>query len=287
MRAVLIGANGQLGSDLMKIFSGWDLVGKTHCDLDIGDLERVREVLSHTKPDAVINTAAFNRVDDCEDDPEKAFSANAYGARNLARVCADFNCALMHISTDYVFGGEKTSPYTEDDAPNPLSVYGVSKLAGEYFVRNICPKHFVVRTSGLYGAAGSRGKGGNFVDTMIRLAREGKPIRVVDDQVLTPSYTKDLAQGLKELVQTEAYGVYHITNRGQCSWQEFAAKTFLLLGLNPDFRPTTTEALGLKARRPAYSVLARAKLKQLGIEDMPPWDDALKRYLIEKGHLRK
>jgi dTDP-4-dehydrorhamnose reductase len=287
MRAVVIGANGQLGSDLMKIFSGWDLAGTTHCALDIGNLERVREFLSHTKPDAVINTAAFNRVDDCEDEPEKAFSTNAYGARNLARVCADFNCALMQISTDYVFGGEKAFPYTEDDAPNPLSVYGVSKLAGEYFVRNICPKHFVVRTSGLYGAAGSRGKGGNFVDTMIRLARQGKPIRVVDDQVLTPSYTKDLAQGLKELIQTEAYGVYHITNGGQCSWHEFAAKIFFLLDLSPDFGPTTTKSLGLKARRPAYSVLAGAKLKQLGIEDMPLWEDGLKRYLIEKGHLRK
>jgi dTDP-4-dehydrorhamnose reductase len=287
MRAVVIGANGQLGTDLVKILSGWDMMGLTHSDLDIRDLAQARAVLSQLKPDAVINTAAFNRVDDCEDDPDKAFSANAYGARNLARVCADSDCALMHISTDYVFGGEQVSPYTEDDAPNPLSVYGASKLAGEYFVRNICPKHFIVRTSGLYGLAGSSGKGGNFVETMIRLAGPGKPLRVVEDQVLTPTYTKDLAQRLKALLQTQAYGLYHITNRGQCSWYEFAARIFLFLGLKPDFGPTTTKAFGAKAQRPAYSVLAQAKLKQLGIGDLPLWEDALKRYLIEKGHLRK
>lgn len=287
MRAVVIGANGQLGTDLIKILSGWDIVGLTHSDLDIRDLARARTVLSQLKPDAVINTAAFNRVDDCEDDPDKAFSANAYGARNLARVCADSDCALMHISTDYVFGGEQVSPYTEDDAPNPLSVYGGSKLAGEYFVRNNCPKHFIVRTSGLYGLAGSSAKGGNFVETMIRLAGAGKPLRVVEDQVLTPTYTKDLAERLKELIQTEAYGLYHITNRGRCSWFEFAAKIFFFLGLKPDFGPTTTKAFGAKARRPAYSVLAAGRLRQRGIADLPLWEDALERYLIEKGHLPK
>jgi dTDP-4-dehydrorhamnose reductase len=285
MRAVVIGANGQLGTDLIKVLSGWDIEGLTHSDLDIRDLVRARALLSQLKPNAVINTAAFNRVDDCEDDPEKAFSVNAYGARNLARVCAELHCALIHISTDYVFGGEKASPYTEDDAPNPLSVYGGSKLAGEYFVRNICSKHFIARTSGLYGLAGSSGKGGNFVETMIRLAGEKKPVRVVEDQVLTPTYTKDLAERIKELVQTEAYGLYHVTNSGQCSWYEFAAKIFFFLGLKPDFAPTTARAFGAKAQRPAYSVLAIGKLEQLGLEDLPPWEDALKRYLIEKGHL--
>ena len=287
MRAVIIGANGQLGADLVGILSGWDIVGLTHGELDIRDPVRVREALSRVKPDTVINTAAFNRVDDCEDDPDIAVSVNAYGARNVARICAELHCTLIHISTDYVFGGEKTAPYTEDDAPNPLSVYGGSKLAGEYFVRNICPAHFVVRTSGLYGVAGSRGKGGNFVETMIRMAGEGKPLRVVDDQVLTPTYTRDLAEKLKALAQTQAYGLYHVTNRGQCSWYEFAARIFSLLDLRPDLGPTTTKAFGAKARRPAYSVLAPAKLKQLGMAELPAWDDALERYLLEKGYLRK
>jgi dTDP-4-dehydrorhamnose reductase len=287
MRAVIIGANGQLGAELAEVLSDWDVVGLTHGELDIRDPARVREALSRVKPDTVINTAAFNRVDDCEDDPDNAFSVNAHGARNLARVSADLHCTLMHISTDYVFGGEKTAPYTEDDLPNPLSVYGGSKLAGEYFVRNICPAHFVVRTSGLYGVAGSRGKGGNFVETMIRMAGEGRRLRVVDDQVLTPTYTRDLAEKLKAVAQTQAYGLYHITNRGQCSWYEFAARIFFLLGLKPDFSPTTTKAFGAKARRPAYSVLAPVKLKQLGVGDLPAWDDALERYLSEKGYLRK
>jgi len=193
---------------------------------------------------------------------------------------------LVHISTNYVFDGQKREPYTEDDPPNPLSVYGASKLTGEYFARNICPKHFVIRTSGLYGVAGSRAKGGNFVETMIRLAKERKPIRVVTDQVLTPTYTRDLAEKIKELLQTEAYGLYHITNSGQCSWYEFAAKIFELLGGKPDFGPTTSAEFGAKAKRPAYSVLAHERLKQLGLDDLRLWPEALEAYLEEKGYRR-
>ncbi|HXG51075.1 MAG TPA: dTDP-4-dehydrorhamnose reductase [candidate division Zixibacteria bacterium] len=282
MRVVVIGAKGQLGSDLVKVLSGQVVGALKQSDLDIRDAARVREVLSRLKPDAVVNTAAFNRVDDCEDDPATAFSVNAYGPRNLARVCAEVNCVLMHISTDYVFGGEKRSPYTEDDSPNPLSVYGTSKLAGEYFVRNACPRHFVVRTSGLYGVAGSRGKGGNFVETMIRLAREGKPVRVVDDQVLTPTYTKDLAEKLEQLLRTDRYGLYHITNSGQCSWYEFAAKIFALTNLRPDFASTTSEAFGSKARRPAYSVLESERLRRAGFRPLNSWEEALGNYLAER-----
>ncbi len=286
MRTVIIGGTGQLGSDLVEILSTWDLKIFTRGDLDIRDEARVREALVQAKPHGVINTAAYNRVDECEDDPDEAFAVNAYGARNLARVCAELDCPVMHLSTDYVFGGEKSTPYFEEDAPNPLSVYGVSKLAGEYFIRNTCPKHFVVRTSGLYGKAGSKGKGGNFVEIMLRLAREGKPLRVVQDQILTPTYTRDLANTLAELVQTKAYGLYHVTSGGQCSWYEFAAKIFLFLGLKPDLKPTTTKDFGSKAPRPAFSVLAQARLKLLGIENLPAWEDALKRYLIAKGHLQ-
>jgi dTDP-4-dehydrorhamnose reductase len=286
MRAVIIGANGQLGMDLVRSLSGWNIVALTHDELDIVDPRQVREALSGLKADVIINTAAFNRVDDCEDDPAHAFAVNSFGPRNLAQVCAERDCALMHISTDYVFDGEKQQPYTEADQPNPLNVYGASKLAGEYFVRNICRKYFVVRTCGLYGAAGSRGKGGNFVETMIRLAGEGKAVRVVDDQLATPTYTRDLAEKLKQLVQTEVYGLYHITNRGQCSWYEFAAEIFRLLGLRPDFGPITAKEFGAKARRPAYSVLGSANVKRLGLSGLPPWTEALERYLTEKGYLR-
>jgi dTDP-4-dehydrorhamnose reductase len=280
----VLGATGQLGTDLLKTLIDWDLIPLSHSDLDVCDFIYTRKVLSDARPNIVINTVAFTRVDDCEEEVSKAFWVNAFAVRNLAEVCADLNCMLMHISTDYVFGGEKRTPYTEDDTPNPLNVYGVSKLAGEYFVRNICPKHFIIRTSGLYGVAGSSGKGGNFVETMIRLAKERKPIRVVTDQVLTPTYTRDLAEKIKELLTTEAYGLYHITNSGHCSWYEFAAKIFVLLGLKPDFGPTTSAEFGAKAKRPAYSVLAHERLKRLGLDDLRPWPEALEAYLKEKGH---
>ena len=283
-RVVIIGANGQLGTDLVKVMQDWHIIPLTHADLDICDFVYTRKVLENAKPDIVINTAAFNRVDDCEEEVSKAFWVNAFAVRNLAQICADLDCVFVHISTNYVFDGQKREPYTEDDLPNPLSVYGASKLTGEYFARNICPRHFVIRTAGLYGVAGSRAKGGNFVETMIRLAKEGKPIRVVNDQVLTPTYTKDLAEKIKELVQTEAYGLYHITNSGECSWYEFAAKVFEFLGLKPNFGPTTTVEYGARARRPAYSVLAQEKLKRLGLSDMRTWPEALAEYLREVGH---
>ena len=280
----IVGAGGQLGTDLVRVMQDWHVIPLTHADLDICDFVYTRKVLEDAKPDIVINTAAFNRVDDCEVEVSKAFWVNAFAVRNLAQICADLGCVFVHISTNYVFDGKKREPYTEDDPPNPLSVYGASKLTGECFARNICPKHFVIRTSGLYGVAGSRAKGGNFVETMIRLAKEGKPIRVVNDQVLTPTYTKDLAEKIKELVQTEAYGLYHITNSGECSWYEFAAKIFEFLGLKPDFGPTTTAEYGARARRPAYSVLAQKKLKHLGLGDMRSWSEALAEYLREAQH---
>lgn len=283
MRVLVIGASGQLGTDLVKVMDDWDLVPMTHADLDICDFVYARKVLEEKKPNIVINTAAFNRVDDCEEEVSKAFWVNAFAVRNLAKICADLDCVLVHISTNYVFDGRKGEPYAEDAPPNPLSVYGTSKLVGEYFVRNICPRHFVIRTSGLYGVAGSRAKGGNFVETMIRLAEGGRPIRVVNDQVLTPTYTRDLAEKIEELIQTEVYGLYHITNSGECSWYEFAAKIFELLDLNPDLGPTTTAEYGAQARRPAYAVLARNKLKELELNDLRLWQEALEAYLKERA----
>jgi dTDP-4-dehydrorhamnose reductase len=283
-RVAVIGANGQLGHDLVKVLHDWDLIPLTRQELDLCDFVQTRRALMVARPALVINTAAFTRVDECEDGPDQAFGVNTYAVRNLAQICAELDSVVMHLSTDYVFGGEQRTPYSEADSPNPLNVYGVSKLAGEYFVRNICPKHFVMRTSGLYGVMGSSGKGGNFVETLLRLSREGKPIRVVDDQVLTPTYTHDLARQIKALAQTDAHGLYHMTNGGQCSWYEFASTIFELLGVKPDFGPTTTAAYGAKARRPAYSVLAHANLRHVGLDDLRPWPEALAAYLAEKGY---
>lgn len=286
-RVVVVGASGQLGTDLVGALADWDLVPLTHADLDICDFVYTRKVLKDAKPNIVINAAAFNRVDDCEEEVTKAFWVNAFAVRNLAQVCVDVNCALVHVSTDYVFDGRKGTPYTEGDPPNPLNVYGVSKVAGECFVRSICPKHFVVRTSGLYGIAGSRTKGGNFIETMIRLAEKEQAIRVVNDQVLMPTYTKDLAGKLKELVQTKAYGLYHITNSGECSWYEFAQAIFDALGVNADLKRTTSAEFGAKARRPAYSVLAHAGLRQAGLDELRPWAEALKGYIAEEGNRQR
>lgn len=281
-KIAVIGANGQLGTDLVEVLSDWDLVPLTHGDIELCDFVHTRQVLQKTKPNIVINTAAFVRVDDCEDEVSKAFWVNAFAVRNLAKVCADLDCVLVHMSTDYVFDGKKRDPYTEEDLPNPINVYGASKLAGEHFVQSICPRHLIVRTSGLYGRAGSSGKSGNFVETMIRLAEEGKPIRVVDDQVLGPTYTKDLADRLAQLVQREACGLYHITNSGQCSWYEFAGKVFELLGLRPDLAPTATAAYGAKARRPAYSVLSSEGVGRHDLDGLRPWPQALSAYLAQR-----
>lgn len=290
-KVVIIGANGQLGSDLFPTFDSrskeFQVVPLTHKDIELCNHSGTRVLLTRLGPDIVMNTAAYHRVDECEDNAEKAFQVNAIAVHNLALVCRDLDAVLVHMSTDYVFGGDRDrrTPYTEEDLPWPLNVYGASKLAGEYLVRTICPKHFVVRSSGLYGVAGSSGKGGNFVELMLRLAREGKPIRVVNDQVLSPTYTEDLAHKIKQLLHTEAYGLYHLTNNGQCSWYEFAAKIFELMGLEPDFEPTTTAAFGAKAHRPVYSVLAHDRLKRIGLDELRPWMEALYAYLVEKEHL--
>jgi dTDP-4-dehydrorhamnose reductase len=280
MRVALIGANGQLGSDLVPALGTTDLVPLTEGDIDVCD-QTCTDRLRHIRPDVVINTAAFHRVDDIELDATEAFRVNAAAVHRLARWCAQNASVLVHISTDYVFGGDRgrANPLAESDAPAPLNAYGCSKLAGEFAVRATGCRHFIVRTSGLYGHAGSRGKGGNFVETMLRLAQEGKPIRVVNDQRLTPTFTADLAAKIAELLNTERFGLYHVTNSGDCTWYEFAAEIFRLSGLQPDFGPTTTASFGAPALRPAYSVLAHQALLAAGLPDMPHWHDALRRYL--------
>ena len=285
MNIVIVGAGGQLASDLVPALAGHRVVPLPHADLDVCDASAVRARLTRERPDVVINTAAFHRVDECERSPDVPFRVNAIAARDLARVCADLDSTLVSFSTDYVFDGRQRRPYTEDDAPNPLNVYGVTKLAGEYFIRALCPKHFVVRTTGLYGVTGASKDGGNFVETMIRLARAGTPIRVVTDQILTPTYTRDVARTVAELVRTDSYGLYHVTNGGACSWYEFAGAVFTALRLTPDLTPTTAAAYGSAARRPAYSVLAHHRLRAIGLDDLRPWTDALTAYLREKGHL--
>lgn len=283
MKIALIGSNGQLGTDVMKYFKdkGEDMIGLTQDEIDVCYPDKCGPVLLKIKPDLVINTAAFHQVDLCEDEGESAFAVNAVGVKNLCNICLELDIPLMHFSTDFVFGADtkRRKPYTEDDCPGPISLYGISKLAGEYIIRYMLKKYYLIRSCGLYGHAGSFGKGSNFVDLMIKLAKDGKKIKVVGDQVLTPTSTKDITEKLYELIQTNNYGFYHMTSTGECSWHDFALEIFRLAGLSPDISPTTSEEFASKANRPAYSVLDNKNLRAAGIKDFRHWKESLKDYI--------
>jgi dTDP-4-dehydrorhamnose reductase len=281
MRVALLGAGGQLAHDLLIELSKFDTHPFARSELDLADADALAEKLSELRPTHVVNAAAYNLVDHAESEPEAAFAVNAFGARNLAKACHQAGAVLLHFSTDYVFGRQagRESPYAEDEAPGPVSVYGLSKLTGEHFVGFECPRSFVVRTCGLYGVKGSRGKGGNFVETMLRLAGSGKPLTVVNDQRCTPSFTADVAQTAVRLLDSDAFGVHHVVNSGSCTWYEFAREIFRQAALTVDCKPITSEQFTAKARRPAYSVLGMDRLHSLGLSPTPDWKDALARYL--------
>src|SRR5579871_4178013 len=248
MRYAVLGAAGQLGRDLCPRLPG-EVIPLSRSGTPAVDLARpesLRSLFEDVRPDVVINCAAYNFVDRAESEPQEAFAVNAWGVRELARLCRERDCLLVHFSTDYVFGLDPTrrQPWTEKDAPGPISVYGLSKLAGEYLVRSICPRHMVIRTCGLYGVWGSGGKGGNFVETMLRLAGQGKPLRVVDDQTCTPSYTVDVAESTLALLTAGRRGLCHVTNTGACSWHEFARATFELTGTSANLTSITSAEYG-------------------------------------------
>lgn len=284
MKYAVLGSAGQLGRDLCPRLSG-DVIALTRAQIDLNRPETLRGVLGELRPDVVINCAAYNFVDRAETEPEAAFAVNAWGVRALATACRDHHCTLVHFSSDYVFGLDesRSTPFTESDAPGPASVYGLSKLAGEYLVRSICPRHFVIRTCGLYGVWGSGGKGGNFVETMLRVAGQGKPLRVVADQYCTPSYTVDVATATAALIATDRHGLYHLTNSGSCSWYEFADAIFQQAGVQANLSSTTTREYAAPARRPGYSVLANRAYEALGLPALRSWKEALAAYLQERG----
>ena len=279
MRVLLIGHRGQLGSDLKREFSSEDLILAGRDNLPVQDAGAVAEFVQAHRPDLILNCSAFHRVDDCEDQPEPAFEINVFAVRNLALAARRAGAVLVHFSTDYVFDGPRRAPYSETDIPCPQCIYGVSKAAGELMLASLWPKHFIFRVSGLYGYAGSREKGSNFVEMMIGLARQGKPIRVVNDQVLTPTSTLDIAAAVRRVSATDSYGLYHLTNAGHCSWYEFASAIFELAGLQPDLTAVPSDVFPTRARRPAYSVLDNCRLRSAGFADLPDWRDALSRYI--------
>jgi dTDP-4-dehydrorhamnose reductase len=283
VRIVILGAAGQLGRELVRALPTADAL--TRADLDLTDPAAVAERLGRLDAGTVVvNATAENRVDHAETDGSDAVAVNVLAVAHVARACRARDAFLVHVSTDYVFDGTARRPYTEDDVPNPLGAYARSKLAGELVVRATAPRHAVVRTAGLYAAGGSRGKGGSFVDRVLAQARRGEPLRVVDDQLTAPTWTRDLAAALARMAPRWAAGaapggVYHMTNAGACSWYDFACAALELAGVDATVAPIGTATLAAPAPRPAYSILANAKLASLGEPALRPWRDALAAYL--------
>lgn len=273
MRVAVLGAAGQLGSDLVETF---DAVPLTHGSVDVTDPESL-DALREIEPDVVINAAAYVRVDDAEVEAEEAFRVNAVGALNVARACDEIGAANVYISTDYVFDGRKGEPYDEEDAPNPINVYGLSKHAGEILTAKYSSKYYVIRVASLYGRPGK----GNFVDSIIKRAREEGEVKVVDDVFMSPTYSKDVSYMLRRFLDLEpSFGVYHLVNEGYCSWFDFARKIFDILGEDVQMTPIKSDELDRRARRPVFSGLKNRKLDDLGL-DMRGWEDALKDYIAE------
>lgn len=282
MRIAVIGSDGQLGMDVCQEFeqSGDEVHRLGHTQVEIASSESVQDIVSKIGPDVVVNTAAFHQVEQCEQDPTKAFAINALGTRNVSATAARLGAIMIHVSTDYVFDGCKGTPYVEKDLPQPLNVYGNTKLAGEYFVSTASPRYFVLRTSALYGKHPCRAKGGlNFVELMRKLANEGKEIRVVDSEIVTPTATSELARQMVKLSRCDAFGLYHATAEGGCSWYQFAKEIFDLTGTEARLQIANPADFPAKVRRPKYSVLENAGLKSIGMNVLRPWQDGLKDYL--------
>jgi dTDP-4-dehydrorhamnose reductase len=280
MKIAIIGANGQLGSDLYEVLSpDHEVKGLNHSDIEITDIDSVRKVVTALKPDVLLNTAAYHIVPDAEKFQEKAFQINGIGALNLAKICQETGTRLVHYSTDYVFDGEKRKPYTEEDRPNPLNVYANTKLSGEYFALNYCDTSFVVRVSGIYGKVPCRAKGGNFVSTMLKLAKEKPEVRVVNDEVLTPTPTLWIAKNTSDLIKTDAFGLYHMSCEGEVSWYEFARTIWDTYKLSTPLHPASVKDFPLIVKRPFYSVLDNHNLKKIRINNMPDWKEALISFL--------
>lgn len=281
MYIAVFGGNGQLGADVCSVLEPEHQVSVlTHADVDIADTMQLHSVLDRLKPQCVVNTAAMHHVERCEADPATAYAVNGIGVRGLAQWCAGQGAHLVHISTDYVFDGKKHNPYVENDAPLPVNVYGNTKLAGEHYALSCCPTSSVVRVGGIYGVHPCRAKGGlNFVQLMLKLAKEKPELRVVDDEIVTPTPTAAIARQLRVLIEKKAYGLFHATCQGQCSWYAFAKRIFELSGVTANLLKARPGEFPAKVQRPAYSVLENAHLKSLNLDVMPSWEDGLATYL--------
>jgi dTDP-4-dehydrorhamnose reductase len=265
-----------LGHDLVRVLSPASTTGLSSKDLDVTDLQAVGRTFRRHAPQVVIHAAAYTDVDACESHAELAHRVNGLGTRNVAQIAEDIGAAVVYISTDYVFDGEKTEPYLESDPTHPINVYGESKLAGEGFVRDLCGRHYIIRTSWLFGRHGK-----NFVATILRLTGEQKTLRVVSDQVGSPTYSYHLAQKIAELVSSNRFGTYHVTNSSSCSWFEFALQIMKMRQICMSVVPITSAESGRPARRPRNSVLRNLALEEEGLQLLPHWQEGLAQYLAE------
>lgn len=285
MHVMIVGARGQLGTDLVQAFKGSTVTPYDSEDMDITDEARVQQQIAFMGPDLVINCAAFTRVDECEREHLRAFQVNALGGLHLARACQRWDIPLIHISTNYVFDGQKGSAYTEDDPAQPVNAYGISKLAGEHYIHCAWHKSFIVRVSGLFGLTPSRMKGTNFVEAMLRLGAKGTRLRVVSDESLSPTFTRDAAARLVRLSETDAYGVYHLCNQGTCSWYEFAQAIFEYSSMDVNLEAISADEYGAPARRPPNSSMHTTRFDALGYPALRPWNEALREYLDDRAAL--
>lgn len=274
MKILITGSNGMLGHDLANALEGHELILTTSKTLDITDKDHTIEFICDAEPDIVINSAAYTDVDGCEENHDLAYAVNGEGVRNLAMACRELDCPLVHISTDYVFDGSATEPIGEDGEIGPISVYGKSKLEGEKAICEILDKYFILRTAWLYGVNGR-----NFPKTMLELAENHSKITVVYDEVGTPTYTLDLAQAISKLIETDCYGIYHLTNSGSCSWCEFARYIFEIAGADVEVVPVTADEFARPAPRPSYSVLENRNWVENGFEPLRNYTEAIKEYI--------
>lgn len=278
MKILIIGSKGMLGHELVEVFkTSHELTLWDRNEIDIADKDDVNEKITELNPDIVINAAAYTAVDDAETNNEIAYKVNGYAVGYLSGVCKEINALLVHFSTDYVFDGQNKDGYAEDHhAAGALNEYGKSKLLGEKMISDVSPRYYLIRTAWLFGKSGK-----NFIETMLRLAAEGKDLKVVNDQIGSPTYAKDLAKKVRELIESKRpYGIYHITNSGVCSWYDFAKEIFDIAGLKPVINPVKSEEFRTPAKRPNFSVLLNTKLPK-----MRPWQEALRDYLIETGRI--
>lgn len=282
MKIAVIGANGQLGIDICNCFkhNGEQVIELNHDQIEISDIDSVNRVLTDIEVDLIINTAAMHHVEKCEEDPLKSFSVNSLGAKNLAQICREKDTILLQISTDYVFNGSKKEPYIEVDRALPLNVYGSTKLSGEHFIAAIAEKYYILRVSGIFGKNPCRAKGSNFIQTMLKLSKDRDEIRVVDDEILTPTFTEDIAVQINKLVSNSGnFGLYHVTAEGSCSWYEFAKEIFSISNIRVVLNPAVPGEFSGKVLRPKYCVLENNNLKDQNLNIMPHWRDGLFRYL--------